>query len=178
MQNSAFEFGEEIHLRKVRYFLHQGLWSKYDLDYTDLQLDWSEWNTIKYLNDHGTDFNENIDFVPNDAGGLYLFTIHCPVLPGITEFPVYIGRAKITENQNLRKRCKEYLTKFAREDERPQITRMIRYWGKELYLSYIELDDNDQIEDFEKKLINSLLLPFNEEIPDQEIRQGVKAFQL
>jgi hypothetical protein len=152
------------------------MWTKYDLSAIDLNL--TNWTTIKYLNDAGTDFHDDIRTLPNDTGGLYLFSINCPVIPGRTEFPAYIGRAKITDRQNLRKRCREYLTKFSRGDERPKITRLFQYWAKDLLLSFMPLDDNDKIVDFEKKLINSLMLPFNDEIPDIEIREAVKAFQI
>lgn len=174
MNGSAFNLGEEIVLKTVDFKLQQSLWLKYDLSEVDLQL--VNWTTIKYLNQDGDDFHDDIDRIPNDTGGLYMFSINCPVIPGRTEFPVYIGRAQLTENQNLRKRCREYFTKFAREDERPKITRMFKYWAKELYLSFMPLAQNQVIIDFEKKLINSLLLPFNDEIPEKEISQAVKAF--
>lgn len=174
MITSAFELGEEINNRTLPFKLHNELWCKYDL--TSLDLSFDNWTTIKFLNNEGTDFSEEINILPNNKGGLYLFTIKCPVINKLTNYPVYIGRAQITENQNLRKRVREYFTKYARNDERPLITKMIHYWGKELYLSFFELEDNPNIIDYEKKLINSLLLPFNTEIPDIEIRQAVSAF--
>jgi len=176
MKISAFQLAEEIKLRQVNYKLHSGLWSKYDLSHIDLTF--SNWTSIKYLNDDGTDFSEEISLLPDNQGGIYLFYIKCPIISGITEFPFYIGRAQLTDGQNLRKRCREYFTKFAREDERPKITTMINYWGKELYLAFKPIDDNNDIIDYEKKLINSLLLPMNDEIPEKEIKQAVKAFQL
>lgn len=174
MKNSAFQLAEEIRLREIGYKLHNGLWSKYDL--SPINLDFSTWSSIKYLNDGGTDFSDEINLLPNKQGGLYLFYVKCPIISGITEFPFYIGRAQLTDGQNLRKRCKEYFSKFAREDERPKITKMIKYWGKELYLAFKVIDGNDHIVDYEKKLINSLLLPMNDEIPDTEIKQAIKAF--
>lgn len=176
MNDSAFNLGEEISLKTLKYKLHQTLWLKYDLSTIDLEL--PKWTTIKYLNETGTDFHSDIELLPNDSGGLYMFSINCPVIPGRTEFPVYIGRAQFTDNQNLRKRCREYFTKYSRTDERPKITRMFKYWAKELYLSFMTIEQNAEIIDFEKKLINSLLLPFNDEIPEQEIRQAVVAFEL
>lgn len=95
----------------------------------------------------------------------------------MTDFPAYIGRAKLTDAQNIRKRCREYFTKWYRNDERPKITRMIKYWGSDLYLSFIEISENDIIDDYESKLINSLLLPFNTKIPDKETQQAINAFQ-
>ena len=174
MLSSAFDLGEEINLRKVEFTLHPKLWSKYDL--SALDLNFNTWQTIKYLNDDGTGFNEDISQLPNNKGGLYFFSIHCPVIPGRTEYPVYIGRAMLTDGQNLRKRCREYLNKFVKDNERPKITRMFKYWKNELYLSFLTIEENEEIEDFEKKLINSMLLPFNDEVPDKEIKQAIKAF--
>jgi len=174
MLNSAFERGENLKLKAITYRLDPYLWSKYAISSIDLSK--ANWKTIKYLNDNGDGFGPEIGTLPNDQGGIYLFSIYCPVILGYTEFPAYIGRAQSTQNQNLRKRCREYLTKFSRNDERPLITKMIKYWGKYLYLSYFVIEQNVDTIDCEKNLINSLLLPFNDEIPDIEIRQAIKAF--
>jgi hypothetical protein len=176
MVGSAFTLGEEISLRTIPFKLHHTLWLKYDL--SAINLEFSNWTTLKYLNSDGTDFNIEVENLPNDKGGLYLFTINCPVIKGCTEFPAYIGRAQLTDGQNLRKRCKEYYAKYRREVERPKITTMFNYWSNDLYLSYLVLEENDHVIDYEKMLINSLLLPFNDQIPDLEIRPAVKAFQL
>jgi len=171
---SAFDLGEEINLKTLPYKLHQDLWVRYDLSAIDLSFE--NWQTIKYLNSDGTDFSSDIETVPNDRGGLYMFFIRCPILRGMTDFSIYIGRAQLTENQNLRKRCKEYFSKYRLSNERPKITKMFKYWSVELYLSFMPFEDNDTLIDFEKKLINALLLPMNDEIPDQEIKQAVRAF--
>lgn len=175
MTNSAFELGEEIKLRTVKFKFHTGLWNSFDnSNKIDLSLD--KWKGIKYLNSTTSDLHNDISYIPNNSGGLYLFTIKCDIIPGMTEFPVYIGRAQKTDNQNLRKRCKEYFQKFARNNERPKITTMFKYWSENLHLYFIPLSTNQDIIDYEKELINSLLLPFNDEIPEKEIRDAVKAF--
>lgn len=172
---SAFDLGEEIKLRTLEYRVSNSLWGKYALP--PLDISFKNWITIKYLNDAGDGFNPDIKTIPNDKGGLYLFYAKCPIITGITNYPFYVGRAQLTEGQNLRKRVKEYFSKFSKEDERPKITRMFKYWSADLHLAYFVLDENDDVIDFEKKLINSLLLPMNDQIPDQEIRQAIKAFQ-
>ena len=53
---------------------------------------------------------------------------------------------------------------------------MFKYWGAQLHLAFLELNDNTEIVDLEKYLINSLLLPMNDQIPEKEIREAVKAF--
>ncbi|WP_291862033.1 hypothetical protein [Marinilabilia sp.] len=173
MISTAFELGEEIKLKTVDFPLNQKLWERFDLP---IDLNFSHWKTIKYLNDDGTEFSDDIDLLPNNCGGVYLFSVRCPVIPGITEFPFYIGRAQHTNNQNLRKRCREYFLRYKKGVERPKITKMFNYWKNELYLSFYELNENNDTIDLEKKLINSLLLPMNEEIPDKEEKQAVRAF--
>lgn len=175
MNSSAFDLGEAINSKTLQYKLHQELWARYDLSAVDLSFE--RWISIKYLNDDGTDLHPEVDTLPRDRGGLYMFFIKCPIIKGLTEFPFYIGRAQLTEGQNLRKRCKEYFSKYRNDKERPKITRMFKYWGKDLHLSYLVLDENTEIVDYEKKLISALLLPMNDEIPEQEIKQAVKAFQ-
>ena len=174
MISSAFDLGEQIELRTLPYMLHRTLWLKYNL--SDIDLSFHNWTTVKYLNDDGTAFHADVNTIPNREGGLYMFFIKCPVIKGITEFPCYVGRAQLTEGQNLRKRCKEYFSKYISDNERPKITKMFNYWSKDLFLSYFVLDDNATTVDYEKKLINSLLLPMNDHIPEKDIRQAVKAF--
>ncbi|MCD0487921.1 hypothetical protein LPB86_06755 [Pedobacter sp. MC2016-14] len=176
MLESAFDFGEELTLRNISYKLHHLLWKNYRVEGLDLSL--QRWTTIKYLNFEGNCLNKMVNSIPNNVGGLYMFSIRCEIIPGMTEFPVYIGRAQYTNSQNLRKRCKEYYQKYSLSNERPKITRMFKYWSGQLYLSYIIIENNNDIIDLEKSIINSLLLPFNSEIPDIEIRQAVKAFNL
>ena len=174
MLSSAFDLGEHLRLTNLEYSISTVLWNRYPLPSIDLSF--NRWNSIKYLNDSISDFHVDIVNVPNDAGGLYLFYVKCPILSGITEYPFYIGRAQITQGQNLRKRVKEYFQKYARDGERPKITKMFKYWSSDLYLAYLPLHQNNDIIDFEKNLINGLLLPMNDQIPEKEIRDAVKAF--
>jgi len=175
MNQSAFDLGEEIEVRKLEFKLHIGLWNRFNYaGKVDLSI--SNWKHFKYLTKNNNSLSSKMSQVPNNSGGLYLFAIRCEILPGMTEFPVYIGRAQHSGAQNLRKRCREYFNKYANDAERPKITRMFKYWKENLYLYFIPLPTNQDIINYEKDLINSLLLPFNDEIPDQQIRQSVKAF--
>ena len=158
----------------MSYYLHKPLWDRYN--FPNLNLQFTNWQKIKYLNANADDFNLAINTVPNNSGGLYLFYVKCEIISGITEYPFYIGRAQLTEHQNLRKRVKEYFLHYSRNDERPKITKMFKYWANDLHLAYFVLNNNRDIIDLEKQLINYLLLPMNDEIPDQEIKQAIKAF--
>lgn len=174
MDASAFDLGEKLNNRSIRFLLYKPLWDVFK--YPQLDLKFSNWKTIKYLNDDGTAFSNEINMVPNKKGGLYLFYIKCQILEGITEYPLYIGRAQLTTGQNLRKRVKEYFQIFARNDERPKITRMFNYWASELHLAYYTLNENDDIIDLERDIINSTLFQMNDRIPDKKISEAIKAF--
>lgn len=163
MNGNAFELAETLHLAKVEYILSKDLWAKYDL--SELNLQFSEWNSAKYLNVKGDALNEEVNSIPNVFGGLYLFYVKCQVVPGMTEFPFYIGRAQKTASQNLRKRVREYFQHFQRDDERPKIYRMLKTWGEEIHVAYHVFETNPEIVDLEKKIINSMLLPMNDQIP-------------
>jgi len=174
MIDSAFDLGEHLKLRELSFNLSIVLWSKWDVQ--EFDLNFSKWTKTKYLNDTNDNLNLGIDTIPDDKGGLYLFYLNCKTIIGITEMPLYVGRAQFTNHQNLRKRVKEYYQKFSKNNERPKITRMFKYWSEDLHLAYFILEENEDIKKIEKKIINSLLLPMNDEIPDKEIRDAIKAF--
>lgn len=86
--------------------------------------------------------NGDTNTIPNRSGGLYLFYVKCEILPFMTCFPFYIGRAQHTENHNLRKRVRSYFQKYKRSIERPKLTKMLNYWKDDLYVAYITIDSN------------------------------------
>jgi hypothetical protein len=175
MDPKAFDLAEEINNRRVEYTLHSGLWNNFNYPKLDLKI--SKWKKLKYLDDSGSKFNRRVDYIPSDKGGLYLFFIKCDILKGITQYPLYIGRAQYTSSQNLKKRIKEYFQKYSNNTERPKIYRMFKYWAKDLYLAYFPIAKNSTIVNLERDLINSLMLPMNSDIPDKTIKTAIKAFK-
>jgi hypothetical protein len=176
MIGNAFDLGVQLHNRKIQFILSEDLWSKFS--YSALNLEFKNWKSIKYLKDDCTGFiDSEINKIPKDKGGLYLFYLPCEIIPSITYFPLYIGRAQLTENQNLRKRVKEYFQHYSRDDERPKIYRMLKTWGSIIRVAYLELEDNKETINLEADIINSLLLPMNDKIPDKKIGQAIKAFE-
>ena len=131
---------------------------------------WSD--EIKYLNDTNDSVSDSINSLPNDTGGVYLFYIKGVNLCFIENYIVYIGRCKITPNQNIRKRAKEYFT-----DNRSQISKLFRNWSQHIYYRYYPEINNEVIDNLEVKLIRAILPPFNEKIPDRiDIQDTVLAF--
>lgn len=128
------------------------------------------WSEIKYFD--GDTLNPEINTIPNNCGGIYLFCIKPNVIPDVHLYLAYIGRAQKTPYQNLRKRVKEYAT----EDDRPKICELKRHWGSYLYLRYLPMpnEDNNCIKRLEKELIKAILPPFNDRYPEV-YNQAVRA---
>lgn len=174
MIGDAFSIGEKIRLHTFDFKLYPKLWDDFSVGVEIM--DSLEWQETKFLNDEGTDFSDEVKNMPNDSGGIYMFIIKSKVLKGISEYLAYIGRAQYTDNHNLRVRCKRYLTQYINEKERPKITTLMSYFKDHLFLRYVKVPNNELIVLLEAELINSLLPPFNDEIPDKIIRQAVDAF--
>lgn len=132
----------------------------------------AEWKEVKFLNDSKQP-HDDLATIPDNCGGIYAFIAKPGIIPNTHLYLMYIGRAQCTRSQNLKKRCNEYFSQ-----DRPKVKRMIETWGKYLYIRYLVLTDNDVIKKVEEELINSILPPFNDEIPNKTIRDAVKAFRL
>lgn len=175
MRQAAFILSQKIKQHEVNYLLYPILWN--DFDFTTLLKVNPIWkDEIKFLNDVGDDISDEMKALPDDKGGIYIFIIRCSVLPTISDYLAYIGRAQLSDSHSLKVRCRKYFYEYVGVDGRPKITRMIGQWGKDLYLKYAELDDNDDTVKLEAQLINAILPPFNDEIPDKTIKQAVNAF--
>lgn len=170
----VIDFAYRMHNHQVSFHIFPELWEEFLCEGIDLgSISWME---TKFLSEDGAELNDGMSNLPNDKGGIYVFYTKCNVLPGISNYLMYIGRARVTDDHNLRVRCRKYFGEYSRENGRPKIQRMIGQWGKHLYLKYIALDDNDLITRLEASLIKSIVPPFNDDIPDKKIKAAVKAF--
>jgi len=174
MKQDAFQLGEHIKLHTFGFRLSPKLWDEFGVD--DDMMQSLVWDEVKFLNEEGTDFSPEVKNLPTDSGGIYIFIIKSFVLEGVSEYLAYIGRAQFTEHHNLRVRCRRYLTQYINEKERPKITTLMKYFKDRLYLRYTQVAKNEDIVKLEAELINSLLPPFNDEVPNKNIRQAVDAF--
>ncbi|WP_152632542.1 GIY-YIG nuclease family protein [Aliarcobacter butzleri] len=153
----------------IKFTLCPTLWNHCSVD---TYLVGKEIKEIKFFSSDTENIHNDIKELPNDKGGIYFFTLKNNILPNLSTQIMYIGRAKNTAHQNLRKRCREYFTKYYHDyHDRPHIHVMLKNWKDHLYLNFIELTDNDEIDMLEKKLINSMVPPFNHDIPNTEIKQ-------
>ncbi len=131
------------------------------------------WKCVKFLNEEGTGINEDIETVPNDSGGVYIFLLKPDIIPVMHRYIMYIGRARRKREYSLRKRCKEYL-----RDTRPYVRYMRATWGKELFFCYLPIDNDETIEKVERELVRVIVPPCNSYIPDRyvDIRPEQSAF--
>lgn len=132
----------------------------------------SGWRSMKYLNDEGTAVNSEIAQIPNDCGGIYIFLLNPDKISQLHRYIMYIGRARRASKFSLRQRCARYIN-----DTRPKVANMMSCWGKELYLYYLPIADNDDfIDQVERELIRVIIPPCNSEIPDHYTLSAEKLF--
>ena len=70
-------------------------------------LDINNWTSeYKFYDENGSPNLNNQ--LPDDMGGIYIFYLKGICLPFFENYILYIGKAEITNGQNIRKRVKEY----------------------------------------------------------------------
>lgn len=156
---------------KIHFILNPSFWDSFDDKIKNTLHETPIWNESKFLDING-DLNSDMNHIPTDKGGIYIFIAKPNLLPNSHLYLMYVGRAHFTATQNIGKRCKEYI----KEQSRPKIKRMIENWGKYLYIRYLPLTDNKLIDSIESEIINKVLPPFNDSIPNKQIQDAVKAF--
>jgi hypothetical protein len=157
----------------IRFMLNTAWWDSFNSYVRSIISQPQSWYEVKLLAPNG-ERNPLLGTIPKDKGGIYLFLAKPDILPESCLYLMYVGRAHMSATENLRKRCSQYPT----EKKRPKIKRMVEQWGQYLYIRYLPLDDNGIIDKVEDELVNKILPPFNDKIPDKEIRDAVKAFNM
>lgn len=162
---------EKTHLRLV-----PALWSSINTDILQLVQSDGKWKSFRYLNDDGTLNQIGINSINRKKGGIYIYYISPEIIPERQRILMYIGRAHITDSENLRDRVRSYYWYYCNDDtKRPMIRQLFVNWGKYIFCSFFELEDNHIIDSVEAELINTLLPPCNSKIPDVTIARAVKA---
>lgn len=154
---------EESLLFQIEFELNINKWATMDEDIKALVS--SGWKCVKYLNEDSTAVHTDVYSIPNDCGGIYIFMLKPDIVPNKHRYIMYIGRAHRASNYSLRKRCVTYIN-----DTRPKVARMMRRWGKELYLYYLPIHNTDAyIDKVEKELLRVIIPPMNSQIPEHYI---------
>lgn len=166
---SYIEMCDQITIKTLKFTLNpDDAWEKFDKSLKEIIC--KEWNEVKYLDDRG-DLNPDVSKIPNNSGGIYTFVLKPNIIPDTHLYILYIGRARLTDFQNLRKRCKEYI----KDENRPRIGNMMNKWGQHLYIRYLPLDDNGTIDRLEAELIEAISPPINSDYPKKQTRMARKA---
>ena len=170
------EVEQDLETYTNRYIMSTELWSKFDIrDLT--QVDFSLWKSIKLISDPSGKFSENLVEVPNNYGGIYIYSIHPGIIPNCGSYVMYIGMASKTDHENLRTRIKQYQKETGASYTRERLHRLFRKWGDYVYLHYLPVDaSREEIAELEDRLIASLTPPCNAEIRVKSVKTAVKAF--
>lgn len=159
----------EIQTHRLTFILNpDNIWSSYESECKKIT-EKGGWQEVKFLNQDESCLNPDIDNVPNNCGGVYLFILKGQIIPEDHTYILYVGRVQYTSTQNLRKRLKEYFG-----DNRPKIAKMRETWGGKLYIKYLPLKDNSIITKLESELIRVIIPPCNEQYP-KVINKAIKA---
>lgn len=169
---------DENTIYECAYYHNPARWNDNMLEIQNPLLNENNWSEfIKYMDVEKDEVSDDIKNLPENKGGVYLFFIQGATIPFAEHYLAYIGRAKYTENQNIKKRAKEYLVESRKTNPRPKIEKLFKYWKNFLYFKYFPLEDNLLIDKTENCLIRAILPPFNDEIPDKiEFKEPQTAF--
>lgn len=159
----------DIQTHRLNFILNpHNIWQSYNENLRQIT-ESNTWKEIKFLNDDASSLNSDINTVPKDCGGVYVFVLKGGIIPDIHMYIMYIGRVQFTVNQNLNKRLHEYL-----HDTRPKIRQMREVWGRDLFIRYLPLNDNSIIKELENELLRVIIPPCNEVYPEV-ISEAIKA---
>jgi len=169
MLKEAIDMCKKIKDKKLTFVLNpDDVWEKFDNSLKPIIN--CNWQEVKFLDDSCQVLHSSMSSLPSDSGGIYIFILKPEIVPNTHLYILYIGRAKNTPHQNLRKRCSQYI-----KDTRPKICIMRDSWGKNLFIRYLPLKDNDIIDRLEKELIKSIFPPCNDDYPDKVIKMAMKS---
>lgn len=163
----------ELSAYRRHFTLAPEFWKVFNID--DLpNADFTKWQTFKLTDETGTRFSDNINKVPDDVGGIYVYCIQPSIIPQCGSYIMYIG---MTSQQSLRTRVNQYQREIGDKYKRDRIHNLFVRWGKYIYLYFLPvIDTKENIEILEDRLIATLLPPCNPEIRVKSVRKAVRAF--
>ena len=141
----------ELLLHRRKFLLYPIYW-KNQLSHILLNLNWHQ---IKFNKD-------NIDLVP-ELKGVYCFVVK-PEIPNFfeTSYLFYVGETTRT----LKIRFKEYVNdQKGKRKPRSKVFEMLKLYKDYLHFYYAEIDNEDDINKTEEKLINTFVPFINTKIP-------------
>lgn len=175
MHYRAFITTENNSSYELKYYHNPSRWEKYMLHLQGNPiLDINNWTPEYKFYDENGGKSILINQIPDDKGGIYVFYIKGICLPFFENYILYIGKASITDSENIRSRVKTY---YNVAKNRFLITEMFTRWKDYIYCRCFPETDNDKIEIDESLLIKVILPYYNEDIPDKLfVQPSINAF--
>lgn len=158
-----------------KFVLAPELWGKFKIE--DLkELDFSKWESIKLIQNGS--FSPEIKKIPNEFGGIYIYCIEPHIIPNAGSYIMYIGKAKKTDYENLRRRISSYNSCLTDDETRPRLHRLFEKWGDYVYVHYLPIACNeDVIAALEDRLIAAYgKPPCNADVRIKSVKLAVRAF--
>lgn len=158
---------------KVNFILSPELWNKFDLE--GISVDYSKWERVKMINDGNLSIETNK--IPNNCGGIYVYTIVSSIVPNGGNYLMYIGKATKTETENLRARVRSYKKQFGDKYNRSKLHALFKKWGEYVYVYYLPMySTSNDITELEDRLIAAYgRPPCNKEILIKTVKDAVDA---
>ena len=159
---------------KQTFILSPELWEKFDLDGVDV--DYSKWKRVKMVDVNG-DISSETNNIPNEYGGIYVYSIVTPMIPNGGNYLMYIGKATKTENENLRARVRSYKKQFGDNYSRSKLHALFTKWGQYIYVYYLPMSTTAKdITELEDRLIAAYgRPPCNKEVLIKSVKDAVDA---
>ena len=159
------------------YIMVPELWGRFKFD--DLkEVDFSKWNSVKLINKEGTAFSEMVNQIPDNSGGIYVYSIEPGIIPNCGTYIMYIGMASKSKNQNLRRRVKAYQLQLGDRYNRDRLHRLFKKWGQYVYVHFLPIQADEKIIlEVETRLIAAFIPPCNADIRARTVKKAVKAFR-
>ena len=149
------------------------LWEKFNLEGIDV--DYSKWDHVKMI--ESGNLSEEINRIPSDYGGIYVYAIVPPVIPTCGVYLMYIGKATKTQSENLRARVRAYKKQFGKKYNRSKLHTLFTQWGEYVYVYYLPMDSSaEDIKELEDRLIAAYgKPPCNKEVLIKSVKDAVDA---
>jgi len=164
----------EVKNNTLKMALIPSRWREFD---NFLSISKASWRELKYYADDGS-VNTDLSTIPNDKGGIYVYVVKTGLPLNYSEIIMYVGRAQNNEDtQNLRKRVMHYSSE-AKDiyRGRKSIRDLFNKYKEYLYVDYLPLEHNEDIEKLEKEIIAGIVPPFNDDVIQKSLKEGKKMF--
>ena len=159
------------------YTMAPELWERFYIDNLE-NVDFTQWQSIKLLNDDCSAFSEMVNQIPTDSGGIYVYSIEPRIIPGCGSYIMYVGMASKSDHENLRYRVRSYQKHIKDPYTRERIHRLFAKWGKYVYVHFLPVCATKEIIfDLETRLIGVLTPPCNADIRAKAVKHAVRAFR-